>query len=296
MRVRVYEVLHLIEPKDRTATWINRSIAFLILLNVTCVVLESMKQVNAMFENLFQVLEIVSLSIFIVEYVARVWSCVEDPRYSGALRGRVRFMFSLFPLFDLLAIVPALFFFQTRLDLRVLRTLRLLRLLRVLKLARYSKALQLLGRVMKDAQDLLLVSLLVLLFLLVTSGGLMYYAENNAQPDRFSSIPASIWYCVVTLTTVGYGDISPVTPVGKLIAGIMAVMGIGLVAIPTGVISSAFLRQIETGKNSDETAAEVLCCPHCQGTFVVDGAGKEATCPVTAMPERGQSDNDEPRS
>jgi voltage-gated potassium channel len=137
----------------------------------------------------------------------------------------------------------------------MLRVLRLLRIVRVAKLGRYSESIQVLGRVFAAKKEQLLSTLFILLMLLVISSCLMYDAERQAQPDRFSSIPAAMWWAVTTLTTVGYGDVCPVTPGGKVIASVIAILGIGMFALPTAILGSGFLEEIAPKKPAK--------CPHC---------------------------------
>ncbi|MCZ7662877.1 MAG: potassium channel family protein [Thermoleophilia bacterium] len=145
-----------------------------------------------------------------------------------------------------------------RLDLRFLRALRLFRLLRVLKLARYSESLALLGRVFRAKKEELVVTLCAVLFLLFLASSFIYYVEHEAQPEAFSSIPAAMWWGVATLTTVGYGDVYPVTVAGKVLGAIVAMLGIGLFALPAGILASGFADEMRR-KRTDETAM----CPHC---------------------------------
>jgi voltage-gated potassium channel len=164
---------------------------------------------------------------------------------------------------DLLAILPA-YLPLIGVDLRFIRVLRLMRLARALKLGRYSDAIGVLSNVLRRRRDELAVMVMVLAILLVLSSGLIYYAEHDAQPEAFSSIPASLWWSVITLTTIGYGDLYPVTVVGKLIGGVIAVAGIGIVALPTAIIASAFAEELRQRKRNDTSIpAKSGYCPHC---------------------------------
>ena len=155
---------------------------------------------------------------------------------------------------DLLAIAPALLPMITGLDLRSIRALRLVRIFRVLKLGRYSRAVNSLGRALHEKLPEITVAGFALLVVLVLASTVLYYAEVEAQPEAFSSIPAAAWWGVATLTTVGYGDIAPITPMGKLCASIFAILGIGLFALPAGFLGSAFVSQLQEGPS---------VCPHC---------------------------------
>jgi voltage-gated potassium channel len=169
------------------------------------------------------------------------------------VRGRVRFVLSPMALVDLLSILPLLIP-ALGIDLRSARVLRLFRVVRVAKLARYSRTLRLFGHVFRERAPELVVVLALLATLLLLTSSLMYYAENAAQPDVFSSIPATLWWAIATLTTVGYGDVYPVTGLGKLLAGVICVLGIGMFALPTSILGAAFSRQLEEAPRR---------CPHC---------------------------------
>ena len=154
---------------------------------------------------------------------------------------------------DLLAILP-FYLPLLSLDFRFLRIVRLVRVFRIAKLGRYSKAVQTLGRVFRAKAAQLAIATSFILMLLVIASSLMYYAEHDDQPEQFSSIPASMWWGVTTLTTVGYGDVIPVTGLGKVIASIMAILGIGMFALPTGILGAGFVEEMQSA---------TTVCPHC---------------------------------
>ena len=160
-------------------------------------------------------------------------------------------------LIDLLAILP---FFLTfiSLDLRFIRTLRLFRLFRVFKFVRYSNSLRLFGKVIKHKKEELIVTATIMFVLVILTSSFIYLAEHEAQPDKFTDIPSSMWWAIVTLTTVGYGDVFPVTPLGKIFAAIIAILGIGMFALPTGILGASFVEEIDKMK-----AKEKASCPHC---------------------------------
>jgi voltage-gated potassium channel len=259
-RERVY---YLVEPGDDSGRFIDASILVLIILNVVALILETIPGMYAQAPRAFQVFEQFSLVIFAVEYAVRLWSCTAMPAYAGPVRGRLRFALRPLPLVDLVAILP-LFMPLLGLDLRFVRVVRLFRLLRVLKLARYSSALRLLGRVVYGKRDELTSIFFVLIILLVLSSSLMYLAENGAQPEVFSSIPTTMWWSVITLTTVGYGDAYPVTAIGRLIASMIAILGIGMFALPAGLLGAGFVEELadrrDEAANPDRPQRR---CPHC---------------------------------
>lgn len=256
LRGYVYRLLT-VERTDRgLARGFNFFLGGLILANVAAVVLETVEAIRLPMRTFFLVFEVLSVGIFSIEYALRIWSCTVNPRYADPVGGRIRYVLSPLALVDLLAIVPA-FVPGGSLDLRFARAVRLLRLGRSLKIARYSRSLQTLGFVLKARRMELSVTAFAGLVLLICAASGIYYAEHAAQPDKFSSIPAAMWWGVITLTTVGYGDVYPVTTLGKVFASIIAVMGIGLFALPAGIVASGFAEEAKRHK------APYPKCPHC---------------------------------
>jgi len=237
----------------------NISIGVLILANVAAVILESVPWIHDRFGVEFEQFEAFSVVVFSAEYLLRVWTCVEKEPYRHPLLGRLRFVASPIALIDLAAILPAYLPGDVFLDLRFARIIRLVRMLRVLKFARYSRTLQTFGAVFeKKRTDMVLVTLFLLL-LVVLASSLMYFIEHAAQPPAFSSIPAAMWWSVMTLTTVGYGDIYPTTPLGKFLGAIIALIGIGFFALPAGVLAAAFADELAKQREKKEART----CPHC---------------------------------
>lgn len=245
LRRRTWDVVEIARPGDRASRAFDIGIRALILLNVFAVVLETVPELEAAAGGLFAAFEAFSVAIFSVEYLARVWSSVESPRYagSGAVAGRLRFAATPLALIDLLAVLPS-FLPMLGFDLRLLRGVRLFRLVRILKLTRYSRSLQTLGRVFRRARDQLVLTLSGVAFVLLVASSAMYYAEHAVQPEQFSSIPEAMWWGVVTLTTLGYGDVYPVTLLGRIMGGVFALSGILLVALPTAILGAAFVEEM----------------------------------------------------
>ena len=255
LRTRVREIVGVAKPGDGLSKAFDIFIVTLISLNVVALILESVKNIQAFVPWLFGAFEFVSVIIFSLEYVARVWSSVEIPTYQKPVSGRLRFMVTPLAVVDLLAILPFYLPF-TGIDLRFLRVLRMMRIFRVAKLGRYSQSLQMLQRVMVAKKEQLLCSLFILLLLVIVAASMLYYAENGVQPEVFSSIPASMWWATATLTTVGYGDVYPVTGLGKLMASFIAVLGIGMFALPTGILGAGFVEEMSPRQKMSR-------CPHC---------------------------------
>ena len=251
-------------PNDRVSRLFDLAILYLIVLNVIVIVIESTEPVGRTdgLPAFYYYFEVVSVAIFSVEYLLRVWCCVQDPRFAGPIAGRLRFMLTPMALIDLLAVLP---FYLTALgfiapDLRVMRALRLFRLFRLLKLGRYSTAMQTLGRACYARRGELISSLFVILILLLVSSSIMYFVESPSE--TFSSIPAAMWWGIATLTTVGYGDYVPTSDVGKVIGGVIAVLGIGVFALPAGILAGA-LHPSMVPAEAASAAAPRHRCPHC---------------------------------
>ena len=182
--------------------------------------------------------ELILFVCFFVEYVARVYAAGEEERYRG-LVGRIRYCVSFWALIDLLALLPFLLTIGAS-NAFMLRFFRLLRLLRLARLGRFSDAISAVLEAVSERRYELMLSLGAAAMLLVTSASLLYLVEADNQPEAFGSIPRALWWSIATLTTVGYGDVTPITALGKFFAGITAIAGIGLIAMPTGVLAAAF--------------------------------------------------------
>ena len=260
VRKRVWEIVEVARPGDRASGIFDVFILSLIFLNVVAVIVDSVQSIQARYGSLLYVFEIVSIIVFTIEYLARLWSCTVDTRFHGAIGGRIRFASKGMPLIDLLAILPFYLPFLG-IDLRSIRILRLFRIFRVAKIGRYYSSLNLIKQVFQTKNEELVLTSVLMGFLLVVSSTILYYCENPSQPDIFSSIPASLWWAVATLTSVGYGDIYPVTVLGKLFASLIAIIGIGMFALPTGILGAGFVEEIQKSKKITKT------CPHCGKTI-----------------------------
>jgi voltage-gated potassium channel len=227
----------------------------LILANVAAFVLETVEPIHRAAPTFFRWFEAVSVAIFTIEYLLRLWSCTVSPSYAGPVLGRLRFALTPMAIVDLLAILPFYLPFAVG-DLRVLRTIRMLRLLRLAKLGRYSIAVRTIGAVLAAKRAELAVTLGGIAVVLLFASSLVYFAERDAQPDKFSSIPAAMRRGVVTLTTIGYGDVYPVTVLGKCFAAVIALLGVGTIALPAAILGSAFMSQLGGGNDSGNDSGE----------------------------------------
>lgn len=245
------KVFSLVEPSPnmKHATfWFDAFILILILLNILAVILQSDAKINAKFYLFFSRFELFSVVVFTIEYVFRLWSCVEKTKYINPITGRLRWMTSPMALIDLLAILPFYLPFAG-IDLRFIRIFRLFRIFRLLKISRYINAAEMIRNVIVNKKEELLISLFAISVLLLVVSSFMYFVEGDIQPQAFGSIPKSLWWGVITMTTVGYGDVYPVTTVGKILGSIVAILGVGIVALPTGLLASGFSDEIKKRKN-----------------------------------------------
>jgi len=247
------------EAEHRHVIWLSRAVdgflITLIVLNVLAVILESVPDIEARFGGWFTWFELLSVVIFTIEYAARIWSMVEqsDQAKSKPWRARLAYVFRPLALADLLAILP--FYLAGIIDTD-LRMLRALRLLRVLKLSRYSTSISLLLDALRAEARAIAAAVFVLSLLLLVAASFAYLVEHRAQPDAFGTIPDALWWAVITMTTVGFGDVVPITPFGKVIGGIIAVIGIGMVALPAGLLAAAFSEQLHQRERMFEVAVE----------------------------------------
>jgi voltage-gated potassium channel len=242
---------------------INIFIIILIVLNVTAVMLETVPSIDKPLKQFFKDFDLVSVIIFTIEYILRVWSSNHDPKYKHSIHGRLRYMLSPAALIDLLAILPFYIHVFVGLDLRILRVLRLMRFFRLFRLTAYTKATKLVTNVFKSRASELMLAFILTSFLIVIASCLVYFVEHPAQPDKFTSIPATMWWSVVTLTTVGYGDMYPITVVGKIFTIMILLAGVALLALPAGIITSGFLDEMRKTRKSPH-----YTCPHCGKEFV----------------------------
>ncbi len=216
----------------------NIFICIIIIVAVMIAIVETEQPIARLYPSFFRITEITLFTVFVIEFCLRVYVAPLNPKFSGRF-GRIRYLFSLWAIIDLIAILP---FVLTFMDASAfyLRLARILRILRVSRLGRFSKAWSLLAKAVYRRRFELIISGIAAFLLLIFSSAFLYVFESDAQPEAFGSIPRALWWGVVTLTTVGYGDITPVTAGGRIFAGLTAVAGVGLVAMPAGILAAAF--------------------------------------------------------
>lgn len=283
----VYFLLESPANHNRARKFIIYFIAAMILLNVAVVILETVEPLYIKYEGFFSAIDLVCVIVFTIEYSLRVWCCVKDPRYASPVRGRIRYMLTPYALVDLVALTPFYLPLIIPVEFRLLRMLRLLRIFRVLRLGRYSSAFETFATVLRAKKEELVITVVMALIVLVIASSGMYLMEREAQPETFASIPDAMWWAVVTLATVGYGDTYPVTAMGKVLAGIVALSAIGLFALPAGIVASGFAESV--GKNCHSPSDEPLVCPKC-GARIDPKTGREAGRAIP--PDSGPKDPD----
>lgn len=254
LRRRVYEVLDPEHHDGMLSRAANYVIYTLIFLTVVAIVLESVPSISHRCSTVFWRFEVATVVVFSVEYVLRLWTCVESPRYAPPLLGRIRYVFSPLAVIDLLAVLPFYLPFITA-NMLFLRSFRFLRLFRVAKLGRYSSGFRVLAKVLSAKRAELVVSMSVIFILTIISAIGMYYAEHEAQPQVFPDIPSSMFWAIEALTNVGHPD--PVTPIGRCMASLICVLGLAMLALPTGVLGAGFVEEFQSRNRYS------VRCPHC---------------------------------
>ena len=251
IRRRAWELLDVGRKNDKLSEFTDIVLITLISFNVLSVIIESVPEIQVAYKGFFDSFEVFSVIIFTIEYVFRVWSITEstESKFRHAFWGRLRFMMTPMQLLDLIVIAPfyLVFFFQV--DLRMLRVLRLLR---VFRLTRYSSSMGLLLQVLKKEGRNIGAALFVLLLLIIMAASLTYLAEQEAQPEAFGSIPAALWWAVVTMTTIGYGDVVPITVWGRILGAVIGIISVGMVALPAGLLASGFSEALQHRRTAFE--------------------------------------------
>ena len=260
---RTFEILEKSQKGDILSTIFDYFIVILISLNVVSVFIETF-DLSVYLNNFLRKFEIFSIIIFTIEYILRLWTSTLLYPDKNSFVARIKYIFSLMAIIDLVSILPFYLPFFFSVDLRVLRALRLFRLLRILKVNRYTHAMQKVLFVIKNKSTELISSIFVIFILMLISSVLMYSVESPVQPEVFKNGFSGLWWAVATFTTVGYGDIYPITSVGRFLSAIIALLGIGLVAVPTGIITSGFMEASSKEEDDDNSQQdEKHFCPYC---------------------------------
>ncbi len=242
LRKRIWEILEKSNSNDKVSFYTDIFLITLIVFNIVAVLLETVESIYSKYALEFLIFERFSTVVFLVEYILRIWVCVEEKIKNNKLITRLRYASTWPAIIDLLAVLSGLLPMIFEVDLRILRALRMLRLL---KFSRYFKVMNLLLGVLKEEKQSFLAAMFLLTIAMLIASTGIYIFEKDAQPDKFSSIPEAMWWAIATLTTIGYGDVTPVTGMGKFFGAIIAIIGIGVVALPSGILASGFTDQLK---------------------------------------------------
>jgi len=283
IRQFIYELIDGTDEEDLKNKIFNYAFIVLIILNLIAIIIGSTTGIKDTHKNILFYFEFFSIVIFTIEYLLRIWIAplkyttedklnldkIKGDRSIEARRMRAklkkkrnpykRYIFSFMALIDLLSIIPFYLpfifgiFGIVNADARFLKVIRVLRLLRVLKIFRHDDSLFIMRKVFLTERRKLFYTIIIVIMMLLIASSLMFYIEKATQPDKFENIPATLWWAIMTLTTVGYGDVVPVTILGKLLSGVIALLGMGLIAVPSGIISSGFTREMQKEENNNNT-------------------------------------------
>ena len=242
----------LLEKSDSSsmARVVSSLLMILIMCNVVAVILASDSEIYADMQLAFDRFELFSIIVFSIEYLSRLWVCVEDSRYQSSITGRLKYMVSPMAIVDLIAVLPFYLGMFFTIDTRFLRVLRLFR---VFKLSRHFSAMSVLLTVIRNEIATLLSAIFILLVLIVLASAGMFVVEHSVQPDAFGTIPRAMWWASITLTTVGYGDVVPLTIAGKILGAFITILGVGMAALPAGIIASGFTRELNKRRDTYRT-------------------------------------------
>ncbi len=257
LRKRTWEIVEVARPGDKASRIFDVTILGLIVINVIAFSIESIPAVKTHYGGGLRLIELVSITVFTIEYVLRVWSCVEDPRYRHPVSGRLAFVRRPLLLIDLAAILP-FFIYILGIDLRYLRAVRLLRVLRLAKLGRYYPSLKLIIDVVWNKKSELLLIAAFMLIVTLIAGSLIYTLEHPQQPQNFTDIPSTIAWSLNALAKLNLGGVYPVTPWGKTLFSVIGILGTLIFALPTAVIVAGFMDEWKAKNRTD-----MIKCPHC---------------------------------
>lgn len=246
IKKRTFEIIEKGEKGDTVSKIFDFFILVLICVNVLSVFVETFK-ISSRVRTILSDIELFSIIIFSIEFILRVWTAEFLYENLSPIKSKIKYIFSFMALIDLFAILPFYIPFVIKVDLRVLRILRLFRLSRIVKANRYTKSLQKVIDVIKDKSAELFSAILMLFILMLISSVLIYYIESPAQPDVYTNALSGLWWSIAIFTSVWLGDIYPITVAGKILCALMAVFGVAIIAVPTGIISSGF---VESGAES----------------------------------------------
>lgn len=270
IKKRIFEIVSSAQEGDQASFWFDMVIIGFIILSVVELILVTVPGMLGRFFWAFVAVEIVTAVVFTIEYILRMWSCTADVRYQKPVTGRIRYALTPLVLIDLISILP--YYLPLLIPGANFAFLRTLRVFRFFKLGRYSRSFRNMIKVLERNRESLLGTVFIIMVVLIIAAALMYQIEYAAQPEVFSSIPEAMWWGIVTIATIGYGDMVPVTPMGKALGFVISLIGIGLFALPAGILASGYSEVIreeqedEKKQNqeiSQNDTSEYEICPHC---------------------------------
>ena len=245
---RIFEIITDKEEEGVTNTPFDYFIIILIILNLVAIFAETYNSLSIEYHEFFTLFEYFSVVVFSVEYILRIWTCTYYPEYSRPILGRLKYVFSFMMMIDFLAVFPFFLSILIPLDPRIVKLFRLFRLFRIFKLLRYYGSPDIIITVFKKNREYLFTVFFILIIFLIFVSYLIFILESEVQPDKFGTIDESFWWAVISLTTVGYGDVYPTTLIGKIFTTFILLIGIGMIALPTGIIASGFLEEMRLRK------------------------------------------------
>lgn len=260
IKQKIYNSIEKKEAPHSISMFFHVFMIILILANVLITITETVESFYQQFSNECELFEQFTTVVFICEYIFRIWCCNAKEKWNVKY-GRLKFAMTPLMIVDLLSILPVFIPFFVSSDLFFLRITRLSRIFRLFKLCHYSKAFDVINNVFNKKREYLIISFMFMFSILIIVSCIMYIVEHQAQPDVFSSIPATMWWGIITMTTVGYGDAAPITPIGKFITSIVAIIGIATFTLPAAVLSSGFFEELQQQEDKQEDKKEY--CPHC---------------------------------
>jgi len=272
--------------KGRLSTVVTSLIMGLVFLNFLMVVIETFDVLTDTWHTFFHAFEVFTVVIFTIEFLVRLWTAdLLYPKLGGG-KARVKYLFSFMAIVDLVAIIPFYLGALVPINMVMVRSLRVLRMLRILKVTRYSSALTMVGKILKLRSKHLMSSILMIFLMMMIIAVIMYHVENEAQPDAFNNAFDSLWWAIATITTVGFGDVAPITTIGRIMGGLIALLGVGLVAIPTGILTDGFIREMTKEERRERALLrkqkpETVTCPKCGVQCCVEETPPEDTEPIT---------------
>ncbi len=237
---------------------INRFFILIIILNILAVIIETIPQVGNSYATFFDNFEKISIAIFTAEYILRVWSITSAQDYGHPIKGRLKYLLSFNGWIDLISILPYYLHISKIIDLRFIRIFSLFRFLKIFRFGKLHKSFSIFRQVFFNKKEELLTCLLFTIVAIITTSSLMFIAEHEVQPEKFSSIPETIYWSVITLTTIGYGDMVPVTVYGKILTVILSLVGIAILALPTGILVAGLSQEVQKLK-----IIPPKICPYC---------------------------------